>query len=94
MSIMYTKILNAAYGVASLRGLSKLTRLAVARRAGVALGTVSYQFGTMATLRHAVVETAISQEDLPLIAAAIMAKHPLALKLTKTLRERALLTAA
>lgn len=94
MTTTYTRILNAALHVAASKGLAKLTRDAVAKRAKVAPGLVSYHNGGMAGLRESVIKEAIRTDALPIIAAAILMEHALATQLPEALRKRALLSAA
>lgn len=63
-------ILNAAVSFAKEKGLRKFSRAQVAKRAKVASATVSYHFGEMHALRREVVEHAIKNEVLPILADA------------------------
>lgn len=64
------KILNAAIDLAKEKGLRNFSRARVAERACVGLATVSYHFGKMNTLRREVVEHAIKNEVLNILADA------------------------
>jgi AcrR family transcriptional regulator len=78
-------ILKAALKIAAKRnGLSKLTRENVAFRANCSPALVSHYHGNMQKLRQTVIEVAISEEILPIIAqAAVIGDKniPLELKL-------------
>lgn len=90
----YPRILAAALHVAATKGLAKLTRDDVAKRAKVAPGLVSYHFDGMKGLRKVIVEEAIKSENLTVLAAAILLDRPEVKALPEALRKRALLSAA
>jgi AcrR family transcriptional regulator len=87
-------ILSAAVLVARKVGLRKMTRAEVAKEAGCAPGTVSYNYVTVADLRTAVIRHAIEHEILPLIVEAIVLRHPLTFRMTGAVRRRALASLA
>lgn len=64
------QILESAVSLAHEKGLRKFSRADVAKRIKLASATVSYHFGTMDVLRRAVVEFAIKNEVLPVLADA------------------------
>lgn len=68
-------ILDAAIYVARRSGLRGITRKAVATRAKVANGTVSYHFVTMEKLLDAVMREAVAIAILPLIAEGLTLGH-------------------
>lgn len=63
-------ILSAAVSLARVKGLRNFSRSQVAKAAKIASATVSYHFGEMHELRRAVVEHAIANEVLPILADA------------------------
>jgi AcrR family transcriptional regulator len=63
-------ILRAAVKLAKAHGLRNFSRSEVAEEAGVASATVSYHFGEMPKLRREVVEYAIKNEVLSILADA------------------------
>ena len=83
------KILKAAVSIAKTRGLHKVTRDTVAKKAGVAAGTVNGNFGTMAQLKHCVMRYAVANEILRIIAIGLTIKHPLAMSADDELKRRA-----
>ncbi len=87
-------ILRAAVEEAQETGLNSLTRDAVATRANVAQGTVNNAYGTIADLRAAVLEHAVTHEVLPLIAQGLAAGSPIAKNAPESLKTRALASLA
>lgn len=88
-------ILTAAVAVAVSAGLQKMTRERVAKRAGIgakSLSIVNFHYDTMAKLRAAVVQHAVDNEVLPIVADALSMGHPLAKKAPEALRKRAALS--
>lgn len=73
-----TIVLNAALAVAERDGWHAITRDAVAQLAGCSSGTVSGAFGGMAGLSDAVMQAAVERECLPVLAAGLVARHPVA----------------
>lgn len=73
-----TIVLNAALAVAERDGWHAITRDAVAALAGCSSGTVSGAFGGMAGLSDAVMQAAVERECLPVLAAGLVARHPVA----------------
>lgn len=85
------RILDAALALAVLPGgLARLTRIAVASEAGCSEALVSVHFGTMTSFRRDVVREAVRTERLPVIAQALAAGDPAALKAPEDLKQRAL----
>jgi len=79
-------ILTAALAAAEELGLYCLTRAEVARRAGCSTGLVSFYFED---LEGEVVRAAIAREVLPVVAFAVVTKHPAAWGCPAGLAERA-----
>lgn len=87
------QLLEHAIEQAKTTGLARLTRDGIAQRAGVAPGLVSVRLGTMANLRRDIIRHAIKRAILPIVAEALMARDPQALKAPKELRQRAIVAA-
>lgn len=71
-------ILQTAYKMAQRDGFASLTRDGVAAEAGVAMGSVNHHYGTMQSLRDAVMRQAVESEELDLIAQGIALGDPIA----------------
>jgi AcrR family transcriptional regulator len=91
---MQEKILAAAVKLAASKGLARLTRKMVARNIRVADSLVSYHFKGMDGLKKAVITQAIKTENLPIIAAAVVMRHPAVAQVAQELKERALASLA
>lgn len=85
-------ILAAAVKRAQAVGLAGLRRDDVAVEANVSQGLVTRYFNTMTQLKRAVIRHAVRHELLPIIAQALAAREPEAMKATEELRKRALAT--
>lgn len=68
-------IMAAALELAEEIGFSNIGRDSVAARAGVAAGSVNHEFGTVASLRDAVMAEAIARGNLPIIAQGLACNH-------------------
>ena len=90
-SIRETQILDAAVKLSEKHGYSNVTREQVANAAGCSVGLVSRHMGTMENLRRSIVSAAISQENLIILAQALVNNHPKALRAPQELRHRAAL---
>lgn len=88
------RILDVAYSMALSDGFSCLKRDDIAAKAGVALGTVNHHWQSVALLRHAVMERAVENEDLKLIAEGIAAGEAAAQAAPQELRLKALTSLA
>jgi AcrR family transcriptional regulator len=82
------EILVCAVAIAKGLGLSAVTRVEVAHVAECAVGTVNYHFDTMDALRNAVVEYAVQNEVVEVIAQARAIRHPAVRRLAPALKER------
>ncbi|MGL4249145.1 MAG: TetR family transcriptional regulator [Aeromonas sp.] len=85
-------ILQTAFQIATLEGFDALRRDKVAIRAGVATGSVSHHFDTMDGLRDAVMELAIQNESLSIIAVGISRGNSVAQNAPSELKRRAVET--
>ena len=64
-------ILEVAYTMAQRDGFGTLTRDGVAAEAGVAMGSVNHHWLKMSALREAVMQRAVEEENLEIIAQGI-----------------------
>lgn len=87
-------ILATALQLANLKGYKRVTREDIASRLGIAEGLISYHFGTMKKLQHAMVERAVEGENLKLLGQALADRHPLMTKAPEALRRAAALKMA
>lgn len=85
-------ILDTAYKMAQRDGFAAITRDGVAAEAGVAMGSVNHHYGTMQVLRDAVMQRAVEEEQLELIAQGIALGDNVAKSAPLELRQRALTT--
>lgn len=83
-------IMAAAVHIAHGVGWRGLTREAVAAEAGVATGSINHEFGTMDALRNAVMQEAVDEEHLEIIAAGLAEGHPAARDAPPHVREAAI----
>ncbi len=82
-------ILAAAIVEAACAGYGKMTRDAIAERAGVAAGSINHEFGTIDKLRDEVMQNAVDNERLDIVAQGLADKHPITLAAPDELRTRA-----
>ena len=82
-------IIAAAVVEAERDGYRRFTRSAVAERAGVSESLIQYHFGTMTALRLAVMDYAVTEEVLPIIAQGLAVKDPIAGKAPSQVRKAA-----
>ena len=85
-------ILDTAYKMAQRDGFAAITRDGVAAEAGVAMGSVNHHYGTMQVLRDAVMQRAVEEEQLELIAQGIALGDNVAKSAPLELRQQALTT--
>ena len=87
--ILKETILREAVNLAKKHGLRAITRLNVANAAGCAVGTVNYHFEAMDLLRLAIIDYAVANEVIEVLAQARAERHPrLNGRLTPALKER------
>lgn len=84
------EILKAAMIVARRDGYTRMTRQAIAERAGASVGLVSRYFGTMPQLKRAVMRAAVTARDARLVAQGLAAGDPHARKADGELKRAAL----
>lgn len=82
-------ILRSAIEVAKVRGITNLTREAVAAEAGISTGLITRYFSTMKQLRRAIMRAAVTGEHLEVIAQGLAVKDDQALKAPDELKRRA-----
>jgi len=85
-------ILDTAYKMAQCDGFAAITRDGVAAEAGVAMGSVNHHYGTMQVLREAVMQRAVEEENLELIAQGIALGDTIAKSAPLDVRTKALAT--
>lgn len=83
-------ILETAISIAQRGGLTALNRDELARRADVPNGSINHYFETMDHLRSIVIRAAIDRRILRIVGEAVAARHPLAKRANRALREAAL----
>lgn len=72
-------LLAAGIAEATERGYRNMKRDAVAKRAGVAVGSVNHEFGTIGKLRDAVMAEAVTNGYLDIVRQGIANNDPIAL---------------
>lgn len=72
-------LLSAAIAEAGAVGYRNMTRDAIAKRAGLAVGSVNHEFGTIDKLRDAVMAEAVSAGHLDIVRQGIANADPIAL---------------
>lgn len=83
-------IMAAALELATAQGWQSLTRDGVAAAAGVAVGSINHEFGTVDALRDLVMLDAVANKKLDIIAQGIAAGHPFARGAPAELKEAAI----
>lgn len=87
--ILKDLILQTAVRLAKDVGLRGITRDRIAEASECAVGTINYHFATVDALRDAVVDYALDNEVIEVIAQARAERHPrLKGRLTPALKER------
>ena len=82
-------IMAAAMDEAAAVGFANVRRNAVARRAGVANGSVNHAFGTLDALKDAIMAEAVASLVLPIVAQGLAAGHPAAHNAPPAIRKAA-----
>lgn len=83
------KVLAAAMVEAETQGFEWITRDAVAQRAQVSVGSVNNAFGTMVTLKRAVLSEAVRRGVLPIVAQGLAVNHEIARNAPPEMKEAA-----
>lgn len=83
-------LLDAAMDITVEHGFDKVAPLAVAKRANVAKSLVHFYFKNMENLKVEMLKKAIEEQVYPVIGRAILAHHPLALRLPRETRDLAM----
>jgi len=83
------KIMRAAVSEASRSGYRNMTRGDIASSAGVALGSINHEFGTMDGLRDAVMQEAVKTRRLDIVAQGLADGHAAARDAPAEMREAA-----
>jgi AcrR family transcriptional regulator len=84
-----SQILDAAMALAAEIGYQKVTREAIAVRAGCAPGLVSVYFGNMNDLRRSIISAAIARRDLKVLAQGLAAGESKAKRAPEELKQQA-----
>jgi AcrR family transcriptional regulator len=84
------ELLSIAIDLSKEIGYSHITRDGVAKRAGVSYGLVTHYFQSIENLKNLVMEQAISEEIVEIIAQGMVLKDPLTNKLNPQLKEKVL----
>jgi AcrR family transcriptional regulator len=87
-------IVDAAIDLAETEGFASLRQAAVAKRAGVAHGSVTHEFTTMDALKDVVMQEAVARYLPTIIAAGLAVGHPVARDAPPELRQAAALAIA
>lgn len=88
-AVRKAQLLSSALDEAERVTYLRVTREGVAARAGVSPSLISMHFGSAEDFRRAIVAEAIKTKRLRIIAQALAAGHPRALKAPRELREQA-----
>ena len=83
-------ILRSAVRLAESEGFTNITRDGVATAARVACGLINYHFKTMDDLRDAIIQYAVDESILTLIAQGIVYGHPIAVNAPDGIKLKAL----
>jgi AcrR family transcriptional regulator len=83
-------ILDAAVAVALRSNYRTVTRKAIASKAKVATGTVSYHFGSMTRLRDAIIKRGVDGRLPVIVAQGLADKHRLTRKIAPDLKAAAI----
>lgn len=84
------QVIDAALRLAGQSHYLEVGREDIAAALGFSASTIRYHFKTLTQLRNDLVRAAIKRNDLAVIAQAITAKHPHAVKASPELRRQAL----
>lgn len=87
-------ILQAGVALAGEKGFRKFSRGDVAARAGVAAGSVNNAYGTMDALHDAIMEQAVLQGLVDIVAGGLAERHPVAIAAPQPLKDSALASLA
>ena len=86
------QILSAAVDLAADQGFLSLTRDAVAKAAGVSPGLVTFYFFAVSELRRQVMQRAVENEHLSILAEGLAARDEVALSAPAWIKARAIAT--
>lgn len=86
---MKQDILDGAVQLATRVGFRKVTRRMAAEKAGCALATVSYHFGSIPALHDAIIERGIELGLALVVAQGLAEGHVAALAAPRSLRQKA-----
>lgn len=83
-------ILEAAIKAANQHGFAQLRLVHIATAAECSNALIVSHYGTMSQMRRAVMRAAIKRELLPIVAAGVVMRDPVAIKATPELQRKAL----
>lgn len=86
---MKTLILDGAVELATRVGFRNVTRRMAADKAGCALATVSYHFGSIPGLHSAIIERGVELKLSMIVAQGLAEGHDAALKAPRALKQKA-----
>lgn len=82
-------ILEAAVSCARREGFDRMSRDGIAREAGCATGLISHYFANMMELRTAVMNQAVADGIVSIVADGLRERDPIARKAPRALRDKA-----
>lgn len=88
-AVRHEQILAEAMNQAKRVGYTNITREAIAAAAGVSVGMINTQFGTMAALKRDVIRAAVKRRVPEIIAQGLVMKDPHALRAPEDLKAAA-----
>lgn len=88
-AVRIEEIIAAGLVLADAKGYQQITRADLAQAIGVAEGTVSQHFGTMAQFRRSLMRAAVHKRNLIVLAQGLAARDSDALKAPDDLRDAA-----
>ena len=84
------KILQAAIELAIKNGYQNIKCTDIAKRAKVTRSLINFYFSNMDELKHHIMQLAISNGELAIIAQGLVAKDPAAVKVPDRIKQKAL----
>lgn len=82
------RILVVAVRLARNGGLTTVTRAQIAEQADCSEANISYHYGCMEQMRHAIVEYALQHEVIEVLSQARAIRHPSLGRMSPALKER------
>ena len=85
-------ILDAAVTLARTKSYRELTPIEISQAAKCSKASIFWHFKTLDALRNAIVQRAVDENVMPVLAEAIAVKHPLTHDIAPSVRRAALLS--